>query len=144
VNSGVAIERVATLEPAWLGGCDFGLDSGGAAYPFDTAYSLARPVEQRMIVVARIDGRVAGYVACQREEDAAEVRRLEIDRAARGQGLGRLLLDQARRWAGEQGLAALVLETLADNPAAGSFFARYGFTQIREAEALHWRLPLNA
>ncbi|MFS2110343.1 GNAT family N-acetyltransferase [Sphingomonas sp. Sphisp140] len=139
----VSLERVSALDSAWFAGCDFGLDPAGRAYPFDPAYSVSLGPERRMIAVARIDGRVAGYAACQRDGDAGEVRRLEIDHAARGQGLGRLLLGEARRWAGEQGLAALVLETMADNPAAGRFFAHQGFVLIRQAKALHWQLTLR-
>ncbi|MEP9358513.1 GNAT family N-acetyltransferase [Sphingomonas sp. KR3-1] len=131
---GVAIERVETLDPTALARCDF-------VYPFDSAF--ARPRAGRMLAVLRVDGRVAGYLACQRDGDAGEVRRLEIDRGHRGQGLGRRLLDEARRWAAELGLSALVLETLADNPAAGRFFGRNGFVQRDAANALHWQLPLD-
>lgn len=137
----LAIERVAALDPALLDHCDFSFGASGWVYPFDSVFVLPRP--ERLLALVRLDGRVAGYVACRRDGDAGEVRRLEVDRAARGSGLGRLLLEEARRWAGEQGLAALVLETLADNPDAGRFFAHQGFALVREADALHWRLPLR-
>ncbi|KAI1692351.1 dual-specificity RNA methyltransferase RlmN [Ditylenchus destructor] len=51
----------------------------------------------------------------------------------------------ARRSAGlglGDGLSALWLETLADNPAAGRFFGRYGFTLTVRGDVLHWRMPL--
>lgn len=135
------IERVATLDPALFAGCDFGFEPPGRAYAFDTAFAVPRAA--RMLAVAHVDRRVAGYIACTRDGRAAEVRRIEVDRAQRSRGLGQRLLGEARAWAAEQGLSALRLETLADNPEAGRFFDRYGFTLAHEAEALHWHLPLE-
>nr|WP_257215045.1 GNAT family N-acetyltransferase [Sphingomonas sp. R-74633] len=115
----------------------------GRGYPFDPAFTSHRATDRRMLAFVRVAGRIAGYVACQQDGGgAAEVRRLEIDRRCRGQGLGQLLLGEARAWAAEQGLAALRLETMADNPAAGRFFARYGFTQSDGEGVLHWHLSL--
>lgn len=141
MTPGVAVERVPTLDPAWLAHCDFGFGASGEAYPFDSAFAVPRGA--RLLAIVRIDGQAAGYIACTAEGDAAEVRRLEIDRPCRGQGLGHRLLDEARAWADAQGLSALRLETLADNPEAGRFFARYGFTLAGEADALLWRLPFR-
>ena len=134
MTSGVEVERVETLDPAAHAQCDF-------AYPFDSAFAVSRAAQ--MIAILRVDGRVAGYVACLRDGDAGAVRRLEIDRARRGQGLGRRLLAEARSWGAELGLSALVLETLADHPASGRFFAHNGFVLHRAAQTLHWRLPLG-
>lgn len=139
MSPGATIERVATLDPAMVAHCDFSVDPSRGAYPFDSALTNSR--SGRMIAVARIDGRVAGYIACLLDNEAAEVRRLEIDRCHRNRGLGCRLLDEAWDWASAMGLAALRLETLADNPAAGRFFRRYGFTLISRGEALHWRMP---
>lgn len=141
MSSRVAIERVATLDAAMFAHCDFGAVPSVGAYPFDSAF--ATPKAARLLAILRLDGRIAGYVACQRERDAGEVRRLEIDSATRGQGLGRRLLDEARGWAGEQGLFALRLETLANNPAASRFFSRHGFSLTRALDTLHWHLPLR-
>lgn len=137
----VAIERVATLDRALLSACDFSFGTPARAYPFDPGFETPRAV--RMIAVARVDGLVAGYGVCQRSGDAAEIRRLEIDAAHRGQGLACRLLDVARGWAAELGLAALRLETLADNPDAARFFAQQGFAAAgQEGVVLHWYLPL--
>jgi GNAT superfamily N-acetyltransferase len=141
LSSGVAIERVATLDPAWFADCDFGIGVAGRAYPFDSAFAVPRA--SRMLALLRVDGRIAAYIACIRDGDAAEVRRIEVDRPHRSQGLGQRLLGEAQAWAREQGLSALRLETLADNPEAGHFFARYGFSQSHAADALHWHLPLD-
>ena len=139
MSSEAAIERVETLDPALLAQCDFSFGTS-AGYPFDSAFAVPRA--GRLLALVRIDREVAGYIACTIAGAAAEVRRLEIDRGVRGQGLGRRLLDEGRLWATEQGLAALQLETLADNPYAGRFFGHYGFTLAREADALHWHLSL--
>ncbi len=141
MSSGVAIERVATLDPAWFAGCDFGFGASGSGYPFDSAFAVSRA--GRMLALVRVEGRVAGYIACARDGEAVEVRRIEIDRSHRGRGLGQRLLGEVRAWAREQGLSALRLETLADNPEAGRFFARYGFTQGPPASALYWHLTLH-
>lgn len=140
MSSGVLIERVATLDPAMVAHCDFSFEPTGGAYPFDSA--LVVPRSGRMIAVARADGRVAGYLTCLSDGDSAEVRRIELDRGYRGQGLGRRLLDEATDWARVTGLPVLWLETLSDNPAAGRFFARYGFVPIGDGDELHWRMPL--
>lgn len=141
MKPGVAIERVATLDRTWFAGCDFGFGASRPAYPFDSAFAVPRA--SRMLALARLDGRVAGYIACMRDGEAAEVRRIEVDRSRRGHGLGQRLLGEARAWASEQGLSALRLEMLADNIEAGRFFARYGFRQSQVAEALRWHLPLH-
>ena len=140
MSAGVGIERVATLDPAMLAHCDFSFDPQRSVYPFDSAFAVPR--SGRMIAVARIGGRVSGYIACLADGESADVRRVEIDRPHRDQGLGRRLLDEARDWAYSVGLQALRLETLADNPAAGRFFERYGFTPIGQGDVLHWRMPL--
>ena len=140
MRPGVTIERVATLDPAMVAHCDFSTDPSRGAYPFDSAF--ASPRSGRLIAVVRVDGRVAGYVACSSDGASAEVRRIEIDRGHRSQGLGRRLLDEARDWASATGLSALRLETHGNNAVAGRFFGRYGFTPIRQADALHWRMPL--
>lgn len=140
MSAGVTVERVATLDPAMLAHCDFSFDPSRNAYPFDSAFAVPR--SGRMIAVVRSGGCVAGYLACQSDGTSAEVRRIEIDRSLRGQGLGWRLLDEARDWACAMALPTLRLETLADNPAAGRFFARYGFILTGQAEALHWRMTL--
>lgn len=146
----VTIERVATLDPALLAGCDFAFDvteeavppfdgPGIAAtrpvaprlksYPFDTAFETGRRNSERMIALARVDGQVAGYLVCLRGwNQCAEIHRLEVDRQHRMHGVARRLVDAARGWAGEQGLPALRLKTQADNVPACRFYARYGFT----------------
>jgi len=137
----VAIERVDTLDRVLLSRCDFSFGRPARAYPFDPGFETPRAA--RMIAVARVDGLVAGYGVCQRSGEAGEIRRLEIDGPHRGRGLGRRLLDEARGWAAELGLAALRLETLADNPDAARFFAHQGFTPAgQQGDALHWYLPL--
>jgi len=138
----VILERVEMLDPALLADCDFRIDSSERSYPFDRAFAVPRSPDQRILAVARLGGRVAGYLACQRDGDVAEVRRIEVDRACRGAGIGRLLLEEARRWARHQALSALVLVTLADNPAAGRFFARHGFVRLETGKVSRWHLPL--
>ena len=140
MSAGATVERVATLDPAMLAHCDFSFDPEGGAYPFDGAFAVPGP--GRMIGVARVDGRVAGYIACLSDDESTEVRRIEIDRGYRGQGLGRRLLDEARDRACATSLSALRLETLPDNPRAGRFFARYGFILTGQADTLYWRMPL--
>jgi GNAT superfamily N-acetyltransferase len=138
---GVTIERVSTLDPALVAACDFGFEPSGRAYPFDSGFAVPRAA--RMLALAHVDGQVAGYIACTRDLDAVEVRRIEVDRSQRGQGLGRRLLAEAQAWASEQGLFVLRLETLADNPEAGRFFARYGFSQSHAVDTLLWHLSLQ-
>jgi GNAT superfamily N-acetyltransferase len=93
---------------------------------------LADPQGQATIVVEDGRGRVAGYAltAPARDDDAAGLGELEaiyLDPGARGQGLGRPLLDTALAELATAGFGTVVLWVLTANGSARRFYERAGF-----------------
>ena len=87
------------------------------------------------LVLARVDGEVAGCCALRPADsadypNAAEMKRLYVRKPFRGFGLGRLLtehiLDQARL----AGYSTVLLDTLDDMEAARALYEDLGFTEI--------------
>jgi len=77
---------------------------------------------------------------------------LAVAPAARGQGLGRALLQAAIAWAKAQGAEAVFLEVGTDNPHALALYAGLGFAKVgmrkayyagRDALVLRLSLPAN-
>ncbi|MFJ4713442.1 GNAT family N-acetyltransferase [Streptomyces sp. NPDC088785] len=59
----------------------------------------------------------------------AEVRKLMVHSAARGRGLGRVMLETAERAAAARGITLLVLDTETDSPAEG-FYRAAGWQRV--------------
>ncbi len=96
-----------------------------------------------------------GFVLARVAGDEAEILTLAVAPSARGQGLGRALLQAAIVRAQEMGARAVFLEVGADNPSALALYAGLGFAKVgtRKAyyasvsggtDALVLRLPLSA
>jgi ribosomal protein S18 acetylase RimI-like enzyme len=97
------------------------------AYTFD-AGDLVEIGPDRLLAVAKEGGRLCGYILVSESWNGyASVDDLAVDRAVRGSGVGRRLMDQAVQWARERGLAGVRLETQSNNVAACRFYKRYGF-----------------
>ncbi|AGC48953.1 streptothricin acetyltransferase [Myxococcus stipitatus DSM 14675] len=174
------IERVETLTETELRGTDFSFDvDEEAVAPFDgpaltrvvpvTRYTkhyswdderidAANPDTSMVAVVRGEDSRVAGYIVASRAwNHCAQIEDVAIDRAHRRRGLARTLMDEAVRWAKEQGLRMVRLETQSNNVPACRFYERYGFqlggfdrylytalpTQTRPETALFWYLSVD-
>ena len=88
---------------------------------------LARVPESRWYVVARLDGRVAGYAGMFTVGPEADVQTVAVARAAQGRGIGATLLEAMATRAREGGVALLHLEVRADNVAALRLYERHGF-----------------
>jgi len=93
---------------------------------------LADPRGQSTLVVEDEPGRIAGYAltAPARDDDAAGLGELEaiyLDPGARGQGLGRPLLEAALAELAKAGLGTVVLWVLTANASARGFYERAGF-----------------
>ena len=90
-----------------------------------------------------------GFVLARMAGGEAEILTLAVAPHARGQGLGRALLQSAIARAGEMGADAMFLEAGADNPHALALYAGLGFAKVgmrkayyRGGDALVLRLPL--
>lgn len=91
-----------------------------------------------------------GFVLARAAGGEAEILTLAVDPSARGQGLGRRLMQAAAGRAAELGAEALFLEVGHDNPAALALYGALGFQRVglRKAyygsgDALVLRLPLS-
>lgn len=66
----------------------------------------------------------------------AHVEVVALDPAAQGQGLGRLLMEEAERWARSRGYGSITLNVFATNSRAVAFYERLGYA----VETLHlWK-----
>lgn len=88
-----------------------------------------------VVMVAELDGRVAGYVYAGIEplswkelrDEAGFVHDLLVAEDARHTGVGQHLLDAAIGWLRQRGMPRVVLWTAARNDGAQRLFARRGF-----------------
>ena len=91
--------------------------------------SIGSAMETELIMVARRAGQIIGCVALQRKAESAYARRLAVDPAERGSGIGGALMAEAEALARRLGYSRLRVETrlaLAENRA---FFQSLGFVE---------------
>ncbi|MGE3871805.1 MAG: GNAT family N-acetyltransferase [Parvibaculaceae bacterium] len=105
----------------------------GALYPAESNHlvdvnTLAQPNVH--FFAARVDGRIVGCGAIMvHGSDYAEVKRVFVDPAARGLGLGRRLIDKLLATARTHGVTLLRLETGISQPEALGLFEACGFAR---------------
>lgn len=100
-----------------------------------TLYSAAETIgfcgqmiDRGWVTVATENGRVQGFLA----RDGQEICGLYLDDAARGRGIGRLLLRDAQR-----GTRRLRLRSFAANSEARRFYQRAGFVPVARGDGRH-------
>lgn len=87
----------------------------------------------RNVVAAGADGPVgmaSGVPGGQ--PDAAELISMWVSPAARGRGVGDLLIAEIARWAARRGATVLRLSVMPDNRAAAALYERHGFQDTGE------------
>jgi putative acetyltransferase len=99
-------------------------------YPPEENHLLVVAALQRPAVAfyaARLDGALVGCGALVAEDGWGEVKRMYVDPARRGFGIGRLILEALEAHARRAGLRLLRLETGVKQPAALSLYRAAGF-----------------
>lgn len=91
---------------------------------------LAGRPRREYVVAVDGSGEVLGYAGLDLGGDAADVMTIATAPAARGRGVGQLLLDRLVLRAAESGAGALMLEVRADNASARKLYDRNGFEVI--------------
>lgn len=92
--------------------------------PQRVAASIRHP--ETNVLVARVREGIAGFGIMRYGLEEAHLNLFAVDRAHRGQGMGRRLLEWLERPARVAGLARIVLEVRADNDEARAFYGRLG------------------
>ena len=106
-------------------------DYSAALYPAESNHTL--PVAELAAAhvrffVARLDGRAVGCAALVLQGDGeAELKRMFVADAARGQGAGRALMQRIEETARREGVRVLRLETGIKNAEALALYRRAGF-----------------
>jgi GNAT superfamily N-acetyltransferase len=92
--------------------------------------------------VAEADGQILGYIttALDREAGKARIPNLAVAAAARGQGLGRRLIQHALEYARREGMAYAMIETIAGNETGEHLYPSCGFVEI--GRQIHFGIKL--
>jgi len=105
-----------------------------ATYPPESCYLLdVSELEAPgvTVFVARVDGAALGMAALvERGDGSAELKRLFVDDAARGQGLAGGLLASIEGHARHAGVGVIQLETGPKSLAAIAVYEKHGYTRI--------------
>jgi ribosomal-protein-alanine N-acetyltransferase len=88
---------------------------------------LARRPRREYVVAVGQGGSVLGYGGLDHAGEVSDVMTVVVARAARGRGLGRLLLDELERRARGRGASHVMLEVRADNAAAVGLYTDAGY-----------------
>jgi len=112
---------------------------------FDPAYGEAWSAAQLLTLFALPSARVAlawegdqpcGFSAARIAGPESELLLLAVDPAARGRGVGRLLMDDWQQWAATEGADDYFLEMRADNDAV-HLYERAGFSECGRRPAYY-------
>ena len=115
--SAVAELDAAAFEPLWQNSYD----------------ALRRAYPQAVLAsVAERDGQVIGYQISTRNPRGAHLARLAVQPEVQGGGIGRALLADLVRNAGQRGISRLTVNTQSDNLASLALYQRTGFRETGE------------
>ena len=109
---------------------------GYPAQPGEAELRLAALGPEGAVLVAESDGAVLGWIhVCGirffQSPPFAEVGGLVVDEAARGKGVGKLLLEAGARWAAERGYRKLRVRSNVVREDAHRFYEREGFRRVK-------------
>ncbi|MCM3268114.1 GNAT family N-acetyltransferase [Paenibacillus elgii] len=82
----------------------------------------------QIIYLAFADNEVAGHMILKKNwNQYAYIEDIKVDARYRGFGIGRKLIEQAKRWAKDGGMPGIMLETQSNNVRACKFYESCGF-----------------
>lgn len=92
--------------------------------------------------VAEKDGCVAGYITTRldRVNSIGRIPNLAVTAGARGQGLGRRLIEHALEYFRAEGMALAKIETMASNPIGQNLYPSCGFEEV--GRQVHYAMRL--
>ncbi|MEL6781147.1 MAG: N-acetyltransferase [Pseudomonadota bacterium] len=112
------------------------------AYHTEELYGQALADRDRILLVVERCDTLIGYCLCTPLDLPApappagsmELKRIYLDSAAQGQGIGQALLDEALGHPAMRQAPAIFISVFSGNPGAQRFYARNGFEQVAEYE----------
>lgn len=107
-----------------------GLPEIAEAPPMPADRLAGYAVAGRSWVATDVADDAVGYVVVDVVDGSAHVEQLTVHPDHQGLGIGRRLLDEVERWAGDQGLAALTLTTFTEVPWNAPLYAHLGFVAL--------------
>ncbi len=118
------------------------LHAVGFAHPW-SAGELARLIGDASILGAGAldpaNGVLRGFALARLAADEAEILTIAVDAQWQGRGVGRALMAEMLRRAGNAGARALFLEVDEDNAAALTLYRRLGFAKVGERPGYYRR-----
>lgn len=91
-------------------------------------YSAYIADHEKAIFLAYADGRIAGQIILRKSwNNYAYIDDVAVGVDFRRKGVGRALIDRAKRWARQKGLPGIMLETQTNNVSACRFYESCGF-----------------
>jgi ribosomal protein S18 acetylase RimI-like enzyme len=120
----------------------------GVVGKHDWRWRKARHVDEDVeanaagVFVAEEDGKILGYISTrlERETGKGRIPNLAVDREARGKGVGRRLIEHAVDYFRQQGMAFVVIETMANNPVGQHLYPSCGF--VETGRQIHYAMKL--
>lgn len=111
----------------------------------------------QIIYLALVNNQVVGQLVLKRNWNKyAYVEDIKVDKRYRGYGFGKKLIEQAKRWTKDGGMAGIMLETQSNNVRACKFYESCGFViggfdsyvyrgLVKESDevAIYWYLMLD-
>jgi len=94
------------------------------------------------VFVAEENGHVLGYITTRidREVSKGRIPNLAVDERARGRGLGRRLIEHALEYFRREGMAYVMIETMANNAVGQHLYPSCGF--VEAGRQIHYALKL--
>lgn len=94
------------------------------------------------VFVAEQGGKILGYISTRidRESSKGRIPNIVVDQAARGRGLGRRLIEHALDYFRREGMAFVMIETMANNPVGQHLYPSCGF--VETGRQIHYAAKL--